>query len=338
MKQIWIPKIGGPSVLEVREAPDPEVEKGAVRIRVAAAGINFADTSARLGLYPDAPPIPCVVGYEVSGTIDQVGEGVEDFSEGDEVVSLTRFGGYSDVVVVPAQQVAKIPDNLELVHGAAIPVTYLTAWMMLVYLGNVREGDKVLVHAAAGGVGQSAVQICKWKGAEIYGTASPAKHERLKEMGVDHCIDYRNKDFAVEVMKLTDNRGMDIILDAVGGKSLAKGYRCLAPLGRIFSFGASSATPGKTRSIIAALKMLWNMPKFKPMDLMDKNRGVFGVNLGHLWDEVDRLKFMLHDILEQVEEGNFSPVVDKTFPFDQASEAHDYIQSRKNFGKVLLTP
>ena len=297
--------------------------------------MNFADIMARMGLYPDAPALPCVVGYEVSGTVAGVGDGVTELEEGDRVLAMTRFGGYADRAVVPVAQAQKIPEALSFVDAAAIPVNYLTAWLMLVKLGGVEAGEKVLVHAAAGGVGQAAVQICKWRGATVVGTASKGKHARLKELGVEHVIDYRNEDFETAVR---DSVGtVDIVLDAIGGESLAKSYRVLAPLGRLFSFGASSFAPGQTRSILKALTGIIRMPKFSPVKLMDDNRGVFGVNLGHLWDE-DRLVPMLAAITERVDAGDFAPVVDKTFPFDEAADAHTYIQERKNFGKVILTP
>jgi NADPH:quinone reductase-like Zn-dependent oxidoreductase len=244
MRQVWIPAHGEPEVLEVREAPDPDAAVGEVRIRVAAAGINFADILARMGLYPDAPQPPAVVGYEVSGTVDQVGSGVDGLAEGSRVAALTRFGGYSDTVVVPANQVIPIGDGLSLEKAAALPVNYLTAWVMLVWLGNVRRGDRVLVHAVAGGVGQAALQICRHFGAEVLGTASGGKHERLRQLGVTHPIDYRSQDFEEEVERVTGGRGVDIALDAVGGESFKKSYRCLAPLGRLVVFGASSMVSG----------------------------------------------------------------------------------------------
>src|SRR5262249_23407391 len=160
-------------------------------------------------------------------------------------------------------------------QAAAIPVNYVTAWLMLVKLGNVQKGDKVLIHAIAGGVGQAAVQICKWRGAEIYGTASPSKHARLQESGVPQCLEYTSQAVEAEVMRLTDGKGVQIVLDAVGGASFKKSYRCLSPMGRLFLFGASSASSGETRNIFTALKMLMGMPKFKPLQMMDKNRGVF---------------------------------------------------------------
>ncbi len=338
MRQVWITKDGAPEVLQVQEAPDPTAGPNEVRIRVAAAGINFADIMARMGQYPDAPPRPCVVGYEVSGVVDQAGAGVTHLQAGDRVVTLCRFGGYSDTVVVPASYARKIPDNIDTITAAAIPVTYATAWIMLVRLGNVQAGDTVLVHAAAGGVGQAALQICQWRGARVIGTASASKHARLKEAGVVHCIDYTTQDFEEEVRNYTQGRGVDIVRDAVGGKSYKQSYRSLAPLGRLFCFGASAIAQGERPSLLQMIRVGLSMPFFHPVPLMDKNRGVFGTNMGHLWDVMDRLGTDLDTILQLTADGTFAPVLDKTFPFDQAHEAHRYMQSRQNFGKVLLTP
>jgi NADPH:quinone reductase-like Zn-dependent oxidoreductase len=336
MRQIWISRAGAPEVLELREAPDPDPGPGEVRIRVAASGINFADLSARMGLYPDAPPIPCVVGYEVSGTIDALGADVRGLEVGAAVVALTRFGGYSDVVCVPQNQVVRVPAGLSLRAAAAVPVNYLTAWLMLIELGNVQADHTVLVHAAAGGVGQAALQICKWRGATVIGTASASKHQRLREAGVDHCIDYNTQDFEVEVMRITNGLGVDIVLDAVGGESFSKSYRCLRHLGRLFMFGASSFTPDEKRRWIPVLRGLLKTPKFKPFDMLENNRGVFGINLGHLWHETERSRVIFEKIMAKVGEGTLVPVIDREFSFAEAAQAHAYMQERKNFGKVLL--
>ncbi|MCA9587021.1 MAG: alcohol dehydrogenase catalytic domain-containing protein, partial [Myxococcales bacterium] len=161
MRQIWITKAGPPEVLQVREAPDPEAAPGEVRVRVKAAGINFADLMARVGLYPDAPKIPCVVGYEVSGVIDQVGEGVSTFAEGDRVFAMPKFGGYTDTLVISAKQTFRMPDAMSFEAAAALPVAYLTAYNMMIYTGNLRRGARVLVHSAAGGVGLAALELAR---------------------------------------------------------------------------------------------------------------------------------------------------------------------------------
>jgi NADPH:quinone reductase-like Zn-dependent oxidoreductase len=338
MRQVWITRRGGPEVLQVREAPDPTPKEGEVRIRVAAAGVNFADALARMGLYPDAPPLPAVVGYEAAGTVDAVGAGGTGFREGDRVGALTRFGGYSDVLCVPQGQVFPLTDALSFPKAAAIPVNYLTAWIMLVHPGSVRAGDRVLVHAAAGGVGQAALQICRWRGAEVVGTASAGKHARLRELGVAHCIDYRTQDFEAEVRRIYGKDGVDIALDAVGGASFGKSYRCLGPLGRLYIFGVSSFAPGKQRSVLAAVRGLASMSRFSPIGMMNGNRGVQGVNLGRLWHRTELLRQMLGEIVDLVRDGTLDPVVDRVFPFDRAGAAHAFLQDRQNFGKVLLEP
>ena len=338
MREVWITRTGGPEVLEVKEAATPEPGAGEVRVAVAAAGINFADIMARMGLYPDAPPLPAVVGYEVSGVVEACGSGVTGFSEGDRVVAATRFGGYTSHAIVPEGQLVALPEPVSFEAGAAVPVNYLTAWYMLVALGNVKSGDKVLVHAAAGGVGQAALQICKHKGAVVFGTASGPKHERLKQAGVDHCIDYRTQDFEAEVKRLTDGDGVDIALDAVGGASFNKSYRSLRDLGRLYLFGASSMAPGKKRSLWAAAKGLLSMKRYGPLELMDKNKGVMGFNLGHLWHRVGDSTAHLKTIMALVEQGTFVPQVCERFDFEHAADAHAFIQDRKNFGKVLLVP
>jgi len=338
MRQVWITRAGTPDVLQVREAPDPAPKPGEVRIRVSFSGINFADVMARMGQYPDAPPIPCVVGYEVSGHVDAVGMDIRDIAVGQPVVAITRFSGYSDVVNVPASQVLPLPTEYSLEKAAAIPVNYLTAWIMLVRMANVQAGERVLVHSAGGGVGQAALQICLWQGAEVIGTASSGKHARLRELGVAHCIDYTRESVPEKILHITNGQGVDIVLDPVGGKSFKEGYRMLAPLGRLCMFGASSGAPGTSRSILALLKTVIGMPFFHPIPLIDKNRAVIGVNLGHLWESMGKLRPDFETIVDLCVKGTFDPVVDTVFTFEDAPKAHQYMQDRRNFGKVLLRP
>ncbi len=336
MRQIWITRPGGPEVLEIREAADPSPAAGEVRIRVRAIGINFADTMARLGLYPDAPPLPFVPGYEVSGLIDAVGSGVDPARIGERVVALTRFNGYADTVCTLASGALPLAANISFAAGASIPVVWLTAWHMLVHLGNLQKGQRVLVHAAAGGVGTAALQIAKHIGAEVLGTASPGKHARLREMGIAHAIDYRSQDFEAEVMRITEGKGVHIALDAVGGASFKKSYRTLAPTGKLMMFGASAVSTGLGRNLFAAVGTMIGMPIFFPVGLMNTNRGVMGVNMGKLWGEVELLTGYLRDILKLVEAGTFQPIVDLEVPFEQVGKAHERLAARENFGKVVL--
>ena len=338
MQQVWISEKGAPETLQLREARAPTAAPGQLRIQVAYSGVNFADIQARMGQYPDAPPVPCVVGYEVSGTVDQVGSGVSGFSEGDRVFSFTRFGGYSDTVVVEASWAHKVPRGVSLAPAAAIPVNYATAWTMLIRLGALQPGETVLVHSAGGGVGLAALQICRWRGAVAIGTASSGKHARLTKMGYAHCIDYRNQDFEREVMRYTDGRGVDLVLDPQGGSSFRRSYRCLAPLGRLFMFGMAGSVQGERMQPLTLARELLTTPWFHPLSLINTNRGVFGTNMGRLFDEFDRLSQDMVEIVRLLGEGTLAPVVDRVFPFAEAAAAHRYLQDRKNFGKVLLQP
>jgi NADPH:quinone reductase-like Zn-dependent oxidoreductase len=340
MRQIWISKAGPPEVLVVKEAPDPQPTTGELRIRVEASGVNFADVMGRLGLYPDLPRIPVVPGYEVAGRVDAVGGGVDASWIGRDVFALIRFGGYADVVCVPQAQVFTRPPGMSAQEGASIPVNYLTAWQLIVVMGALKAAETVLVHSAGGGVGIAATQIAKHLGAKVIGTASAAKHAELRALGVDHLIDYRTEDFEARTRQITGGRGVELILDAVGGNSLKKGYRLLAPTGRLGIFGASSAARNKTGGISGMLLMLVNTPwlQFNPLSLMNANKGVFGVNQGHMWGEIDRLRGWLDQVLGLYEKGAIKPKIARVFTFGEAAAAHHFIQDHKNIGKVVLTP
>lgn len=336
MKQIWIPRIGDPSVLELREAPDPEPGPGEVRIAVEAAGVNFADLMARMGLYPDAPPLPTVVGYEVAGDIDAIGEGVDPDLLGKPGVAMCRFGGYSSSVCIPAVQVGIRPDGLDAVTAASIPVTGLTAWMMLEVMGRVREGDRVLVHSAGGGVGLAALDLIKRRGGVAIGTASKKKHEFLLERGYDKVIDYRTEDFE---RALAGEPGLDLILDPIGGEYWGKGLRLLRAGGRIICFGMSANATGTTRSPLQVLKNMASVPwiQSNPIALINENKGLMGVNMGHMWHEGERVAGWLRQLLVLWENGELRTHVHAAVPFENAAEAHRILHDRENFGKVVLT-
>jgi len=337
MRQVVIARHGAPEVLEIREGPDPLPADDDIRIRVRAAGINFADILARLGLYPDAPKPPMVVGYEVAGRVDAVGRNVVGFAEGDRVVALTRFGGYADTVVVPAPQAFHFPDNLSDSEAAAVPVNYLTASIALYKMAALAPGETVLVHNAGGGVGIAATQLARLRRATVIGTASAFKHDALRSFGVDHAIDYRHANVADEVKKLTRGRGVDVILDPIGGRSFTDSYGMLAPLGRLIIFGLSAAATGEKRNAWRAFRAWFATPRFNPLSLINRNRGVFGLNLGHLWDERRQLAGTMEMLISELRAGRITPIVARTFPLDRAADAHRFIQSRANIGKVVLT-
>lgn len=338
MRQIWISRAGPPEVLHVREAPDPQAGPGQIRIRVRASGINFADLMGRLGIYPDAPPIPYVPGYEVSGVVDQAGAGVTRCKVGDLALALTHFGGYSDTVVVPEERAFPMPAGMSFEAGAALPLTYLTAHHMLFQIGPLRDGSRVLIHSAAGGLGVAAVQLAHARRCTIFGAASPSKHAFLRELGVQHPLDSRG-DVAAQVRAILGPRaGLDVVLDPVGGRSWEQGYRLLAPLGRLVAFGFSGAIGGTRRNAVRAAVQFFKSPRFSPLRLMNDNRTVSGVNLAHLLDRMDVMGPQMAEVLRLYQAGRIAPHVNRTFRFDEAAAAHHYLHDRRAMGKVLLVP
>lgn len=337
MRQVFITARGGPEKLALREAPDPQPQGDQLRIRVAASGINFADILARKGLYPDAPKLPCVVGYEVSGTVDAAGPQANAAWVGKEIFALTRFGGYADCVCVPQAQAFEKPAALTHAQAATLPVNYLTAWQLLVAMGGLKSGESVLIHNAGGGVGLAAIDIARHFGARIYGTASAAKHEFLKQRGLHAALDYTRGDWLAELMSLTEDRGVELVLDPLGGAHWKKSYRALRATGRLGMFGVSTATASGLPGPLKLLSIGLGMPWFNPVALMNRNRAVFGVNLGHLWHEVGKIRAWMECLLAGVTEGWVRPHVDREFPLAQAGEAQAYIEARRNLGKVVLT-
>lgn len=339
MRAITITRHGGPGVLQVRESPDPTPSAGEVRVAVRACGLNFAEVMARQGLYPDAPKPPCVVGYEGAGVVDAVGPGVDGLAVGDRVLYLSRFGGHASHVCVPALQAVKMPEAMTFEQGAAIPVVYLTAYHMLFRVARVRPGERVLVHMAAGGVGIAALQLARTvEGLTLFGTASASKHERLRELGCDHPIDYRSVDYAAEVRRITGGQGVDVVLDALGGPDWSKGFDLLREGGMLVAFGLANANAGKTRNLLHVLGQIVRVPRFSPMKLMDQNKAVAGVNVGHLWNRMDLMRDEIDEVVRLFEAGVVKPVIDGVYPFDRAGEAHERLGQGKNVGKVILVP
>ena len=333
MRAVVITRHGPPEVLQVQERPDPVPGPGQVRIAVAAAGVNFADTMARVGLYEEAPPVPSVVGYEVAGTVAELGEGVAGLQPGARVMAGTRFGGYAEQVVVGAGDVVPIDDALSFEQAAAIPVNYATAWASLHGYGSLRAGERVLIQAAGGGVGIAATQLAKAAGAEVWGTASPAKHDAIREQGVDHPVDYTRRGWEAAVPPL------DLVLDGVGGASFRRSYGLLRPGGRLIAIGASSVMAGETRSLrTAAPQVLRMLRGFNLVEQMAQSKAVVGINMLRLWDDRGTLAPWIEPLAGLLGDGTIRPVVSDVVPFDRAPEAHRIIAARRNVGKVVLVP
>ncbi|MCI0404159.1 MAG: zinc-binding dehydrogenase [Acidobacteria bacterium] len=368
MRAIVVRRYGPPEVLEWREVPDPKPGPGQVLVRVKAVGINFADLLARLGVYSGTPKPPFVPGLEIAGVVEQAGGGSREagggrqdagdraqdagggrrdsagaspaggwsLKAGDRVVALSRFSAYAERVTVNAEQAFPIPDAMSFEEAAATPVNYLTAWQSMFEMGNLRRGDRILITSAAGGVGVAAVQLARARGLVTFGTAGPAKQEFLRQIGVDHPIDYTRENF-LDVVRRIAPEGIEMALDAVGGKSYAQSYKCLGPMGRLVVYGFSTVVgpKGKINYLHGAKEML-QTPRFHPLKLIDGNIAVIGVHIGKLRHKSSIMKEQLEEIFRMYQSGQVKPVVGKTFPLPEAAAAHRYLHDRKNLGKVVL--
>ncbi|MBO3750737.1 zinc-binding dehydrogenase [Streptosporangiaceae bacterium NEAU-GS5] len=339
MRAVWITKAGGPEVLTVRETADPEPGPGQIRVRVRAAGLSFSDVMARQGLYPDAPKPPCVVGYEIAGVVDKLGPAVTAFAVGTRVMALVRFGGHADVACLPAEQAVEIPDEMGFEQAAAIPVNYLTAYHMLFRVASVRPGERVLVHMAAGGVGIAVLQLCRTIGGVVtYGTASAGKHDVLRAEGCTHPIDYHSDDYVRRIRELTDGEGVDVVLDPLGGGDWKKGLSLLRPAGRLVAYGFANLSGGERRSLGRLIRQALGVPLITPLGLMDRNRTVSGVNLGHLWGQMTLMREGLQALVTLSRAGDVTPRIDAVVPFADAAQAHRRIIQHRNIGKIVLIP
>lgn len=337
-QQLVIERNGGPEVIRLITSTLPPAGPQEMTVKVVAAGVNFADIMARQGLYPDAPPKPMVVGYEVAGDVIAVGAGVDAAWVGKRVVGLTRFGGYSSHLNVPANQLFEIPASLSYHEAASIPVAYGTAYALVVAMGGLKRHETILIQNAGGGVGLAILDLARHIGATTIGTASPGKHAFLTQRGLDHAVDYNQPDWAEEVLKLTDQRGVALITDPLGGESWRKAGKLLRSTGRLGMFGISAAADSSFMGKLKLLKTAIQMPLLHPVGLMNRNHGAFGVNMGHLWHEPEMIRMWMEEILQGVADGWVRPHVDKVFPFEHAGQAHAHMEQRRNIGKVLLAP
>ena len=338
MRALVITQHGPPEMLKVLDRPDPQPGPGEVRIAVKAAGINFSDLLARVGMYPDAPKPPCVIGYEVAGDVESVGDGVEGLKPGDRVISGSRFGGQAELVVARQGDVIPLPDGWSYEKGAALPVVYTTAYAGLIRYGNVLDGERILIHSAAGGVGIASIQIGKRLGAELFGTASASKHDAIRALGIDHAIDYRSQDVVKEIRRITgEKKPLDLVMDALGGNSFRRSFSLLRAGGRLVAFGISEGGGGERRDIPKALKMLVTTPLFPALIMMRDSKSVIGLNMLTIWDSKGSLDEFIQPLLPMIKDGTVDPVVSEAFPIEKAADAHRYMGERKNIGKVVLT-
>src|SRR5215210_318280 len=322
MKAAVIYENGDPDALRYEDVPDPERPDGFVLIDVEAISIEGGDLLARAGSAP--PSTPHVVGYLAAGTVVEVGAGVEDRVVGDRVVTLNMAGSHASKRATPAMSTWPIPAGLDAAPAACVPVAFGTAQECLFTAGNLEAGQTALIHAGAGGVGMAAIQLAKQGGATVISTASSdEKLERLKDLGLDHGINYARESFVERARELTEGRGADVILDSIGGQNLVDSIGALAYRGTLVSVGVA----GRAGSDVEA------------RDLWAQNNTLRGVFLGGaLMNEYPRVHAMIADLFGRVADGGLRVEIDRTFPLAEAAAAHTYIESRQAFGRVVMTP
>ena len=338
MKAIYLNKYGNSATaFETKETAMPTAEKGEVVIKVACFGLNFADVVARRGLYPEAPKNPAVLGYDVAGVIHAVGENVTTLKIGQRVTALTRFGGYAEYAKTTEGGVAVIPDTMNFATATALATQGCTAYYCAYESVVLHRGDRVLIQAAAGGVGGLLVQMAKSKGCIVFGTASTSKMNYLKELGVDVAIDYTKENFSKTIKQHVLGGAIDIAFDSLGGKTFKDSFKLLAPAGRIVSFGTAEQINGNKTNKLGTIKMALNFGFFSPIQLLLGSKAIIGVNMLQIAD--NRPQVFNHCITEVVKLANqkiIIPKIDKIFSADKIAEAHDYLESRQSIGKVVM--
>ena len=324
MKVITFEQYGGPEVLQYIDAERPKPGDNEVLVEVKAIGINYADTARREGQYVVPTPLPYVPGSEVAGVIAEVGSKVTRFKEGMRVSALIESGGYADFVALNENMLIPVPDGVDFEQAVALPLQGLSAYHILKTMGRLAPGETVLIHAAAGGVGAIAVQLAKLFGAgTIIATASSAeKLEHAKAMGATHLVDYSKEDWVDEVKRITDNKGVDLALEMVGGEVFNKTLKCLAPFGRLVIFGAAS---GK-------------QAEFHPGQLMRKNQSVIGFFLPQIMRNPELFQQSFKELLGYMATGQLKLTIGGSYPLADAAEVHRLLQGRKTIGKLVLKP
>ncbi|XP_026541905.1 synaptic vesicle membrane protein VAT-1 homolog [Notechis scutatus] len=326
--------------MQIRQLPQAEPSPGAgqICVQVRACGLNFADLLARQGVYDRLPSPPVSPGMEAAGIVLAVGEGVSSPKVGDKVMIMARSGLWQEIVTVQANQTFLMPEGMSFEEAAAFLVNYITAYMVLFDFGNLRPDQSVLVHMAAGGVGTAAVQLCKTvENVTIFGTASASKHEALKENGVTHPIDYRAADYVAEVRKISP-KGVDVVLDPLGGSDTTKGFHLLKPMGKLVSYGVANLLTGQRKNLMAMAKTWWNQFSINALQLLHLNKAVSGYHLGYLEEEVELLTAVVTKLIALYNQGKIKPKVDSVWPFEQVVDAMKQMQEKKNVGKVVLVP
>jgi NADPH:quinone reductase-like Zn-dependent oxidoreductase len=341
MHKIVIHRPGGYEQLKYEEHPDPAPGPGEVLIETTSIGVNYADCCVRFGVYASAKKYvgwPITPGFELAGTVKELGSGVTNLSVGQQIFALVRFGAYATQVVAPAKQVFPLPRGFSVEHAGGFATVFLTAYHALYQCVRLRPGMTVLIHSAAGGVGSALVQLAKLADCRTIGVVgSSHKVEYVKSHGCDVAIDKSREDLWRAVERAAPD-GIDVACDAVGPATLKESYRHLCPTGRLITYGFSSMLPN-TGGRFSCLRGLWGflkLPRFNPLDLVGENKGVIGFNLSFLFDRQDLLAEAMKDLLHWADEVKIRPLPVTTYPLADVAQAHQALESGQTTGKLVL--
>ncbi len=337
MRAVVVSRFGPPDTLQVREMPAPVPGKGEVLLRTKAIGLNFADVFARLGVYPGIPDPPFVPGIELSGVVEKSGPGVRRLKKGDRVIAFSQQGAYAEYVCTKEDFCAPMPKRMSFREAAAFSVASFSAYHGMITLARVRQNEKMLLHAAAGGVGVMALQIARHLGVEVYATVgSDEKIGAVRDLGARSVINYTTQDFGDIVRKETGGYGVDVVMDSVGGSVFRKSWKLLAPMGRYVLYGFAAVTGKKTISKFRAAKEILSMRLLYPPGLISKNIALFGFNLYFLGQKARHFHDVWRVIMRWYGQGRLRPVIGAVYPFERIKEAQEFLQSRKSIGKVVV--
>uniref|UniRef100_A0A131XLP1 Putative vesicle amine transport protein n=1 Tax=Hyalomma excavatum TaxID=257692 RepID=A0A131XLP1_9ACAR len=339
MRAIVLTGFGGLKTVKVLKKPEPAAAEGELLIRVKACGLNFLDLMVRQGALDNLPKTPFIMGFECSGEVEAVGEGVTDFKVGDRVAALTEYKAWAELVTVPAKHAYILPATMSFDDAAAVLMNYVVAYALLFDIGNLREKQTVLMHSVGGGVGHAVAQLCKTvPDVTLIGTASKNKHESLTNL-VTHLLDH-SSDYVQEVNKISPD-GVDLVLDCLCGEDCKKGYSLLKPLGRYILYGTSCIVAGETKSFFSFAKSWWQVDKVSPIKLYEESKVISGFNLRHLLYQQgmhDYVKGVVSKVFSLYEQKKITPVVDSSWAFEDVTEAMQKMHDHKNVGKLTLNP
>lgn len=339
MRAIVLTGFGGLKTVKILKKPEPAAAEGELLIRVKACGLNFLDLMVRQGALDNLPKTPFIMGFECSGEVEAVGEGVTDFKVGDRVAALTEYKAWAELVTVPAKHAYILPASMSFDDAAAVLMNYVVAYALLFDIGNLREKQTVLMHSVGGGVGHAVAQLCKTvPDVTLIGTASKNKHDSLTSL-VTNLLDH-SSDYVQEVNKIAPD-GVDLVLDCLCGEDCKKGYSLLKPLGRYVLYGTSCIVAGETKSFFSFAKSWWQVDKVSPIKLYEESKVISGFNLRHLLYQQgmhDYVKGVVSKVFTLYEQKKITPVVDSSWAFEDVTEAMQKMHDHKNIGKLTLNP